>query len=196
MSSHPNRRSRERKSKSPPSTVNPGRSDPEPVEQEGEGSSSISSSQITRLKEETIANYAYFHFRVQCLVEKLKNLDSPEQVILMFTGDEIPHTDQSWCKDCNYLEGILSSFMRRAKHLAGYLVRVKVGSHDEWRDPSNPYRTDPKIRLKAIPTLLVWNSGKRLSGSPIFQVFFQGCWVFSLDQRVNYILITASWGAI
>ena len=117
-------------------------------------SKSKSISRITHLKEESITNYSQFYARIQSLTDKVSHQDTREQLILLFTATEIPGTDQGWCNDCNYLEAILTNFMRRASHLAGYLVRVKVGSLQEWTDISNPYRTDPKIHLKSIPTLV------------------------------------------
>lgn len=38
------------------------------------------------------------------------------------------------------------------------------GFNLSWRNPTNPFKTDKKIRLKDIPTLLIWRTEKVLIG--------------------------------
>ena len=38
------------------------------------------------------------------------------------------------------------------------LVEVPSGHRDQWRDPKNPYRVHPTIKLERIPTLIKWTA--------------------------------------
>jgi hypothetical protein len=50
---------------------------------------------------------------------------------------------------------------------SGILLRVKVGNRDQWKSKDSPFRTDPKLKLTSIPTLVVWDTSKRLSDSQL-----------------------------
>jgi hypothetical protein len=45
----------------------------------------------------------------------------------------------------------------------GYFLRVKVGPRDLWKDKDCPFRTNMKLRLQSIPTLIRWGTVKRLA---------------------------------
>jgi hypothetical protein len=50
------------------------------------------------------------------------------------------------------------------------LVKIGVGSPEEWKDERNPFKTDTRLKLTSIPTLISWNTMKRVSGYQAFQV--------------------------
>jgi len=52
----------------------------------------------------------------------------------------------------------------------GWLLKVRVGSPEEWRNPKNPFKLDRKLDVTSLPTLLAWNTMKRISGSQAFQI--------------------------
>jgi len=55
--------------------------------------------------------------------------------------------------------------MLKKLQLGGFFLKVHAGTRDEWLDPENPFKKDPKIELMSLPTLWVWDSYKKVSGS-------------------------------
>lgn len=124
------------------------------------------------LKTEHIHSYEYFQFRIKELNQKTTSIGSTnEKIIVFFTANDKPgRRSGTWCKDCNYVESLIAKF-KIPKEDGSYLIRVKVGTLEEWKSPTNPYRTDPRIRLTSIPTIVVWNRDYyRLEGEAILDV--------------------------
>jgi len=109
-----------------------------------------------RLKLDYIYSYDCFHYRIEELVHRAKSDGGSERVIVLFTaGDRDPSgKNDTWCNECNYLESLISKFKCPVEQ-PGYLVRVKVGTLEEWMSLSNPYRLDKTIKLKLEKNLLI-----------------------------------------
>ncbi|XP_037088512.1 thioredoxin domain-containing protein 17-like [Pollicipes pollicipes] len=82
-------------------------------------------------------------------------------VFMLFSGAEDPATGHSWCPDCVAAEPVVEKALAAAPDDAVF-VHVSVGSRDFWKDPACVFRTDPRTRLKSVPTLLKLGSPERL----------------------------------
>jgi len=94
-------------------------------------------------------------------MESLKGSKTP--VYLLFCGSKTPD-GQSWCPDCVQAEPVIEECV---KSEAGEftLVHVGVGNRATWKDLSNPFRTDPALKLKCVPTLMRSGKPQRLEES-------------------------------
>ncbi|XP_072163897.1 thioredoxin domain-containing protein 17-like [Diadema setosum] len=91
------------------------------------------------------------------LLEKHK--DKKVQYIL-FCGSK--NSDgASWCPDCVTAEPVVMKCLEAAPENAVFIY-CSVGDRASWKDPNNSYRTHPKLLLKGVPTLLQWNTPKKL----------------------------------
>jgi len=109
------------------------------------------------LKEASVEGFDAFQRKIKELV----GADPNARIFIMFTGN--PESDKgSWCPDCRELEALLLKVLPIVKP-AGTLLRVLVGHRPEWKSPDSPFRTDQKLRLTSIPTLLEWGTVRRLS---------------------------------
>jgi len=86
---------------------------------------------------------------------------SDKDVFLLFSGSLDPATGKSWCPDCVTAEPVIDAAMASAPDDAIF-VHIHVGPRDFWKDPSCVFRTDPRVRLKGVPTLLKLGSQERL----------------------------------
>eukprot|EP01120_Amphizonella_sp_Union-15-10_P010877 TRINITY_DN4510_c0_g1_i1.p1 TRINITY_DN4510_c0_g1~~TRINITY_DN4510_c0_g1_i1.p1 ORF type:complete len:326 (+),score=63.15 TRINITY_DN4510_c0_g1_i1:78-1055(+) len=76
-----------------------------------------------------------------------------ERLFLWFTGT--PDSDgKSWCPDCVAAEPCV--FSRLDKLESGILLECRVDRDKYKGNPDFAYRTDPRIKLAAIPTLIEW----------------------------------------
>lgn len=59
------------------------------------------------------------------------------------------------CSDCVRAEPVI---YKKLEALSGdvALLRVYVGDRPTWRNPQNPWRTDPRFKLTGVPTLIRW----------------------------------------
>ncbi|PSN50253.1 Thioredoxin domain-containing protein 17 [Blattella germanica] len=71
-------------------------------------------------------------------VENLEKGKVDKQVYFLFSGSK-DSTGKSWCPDC-----------------------VKGKLHLKWKDPKCPFRTDKRLMLKSVPTLLKWGHPDKL----------------------------------
>lgn len=39
------------------------------------------------------------------------------------------------------------------------LLRAYVGDRPTWRNPSHPWRVDPRFKVKGVPTFIRWENG-------------------------------------
>jgi len=114
-----------------------------------------------QLIKETVVGYEAFKKRIEELTA------AHQKVVVLFTGSKTDdERRKSWCPDCNDLEDVFKSFKVKFKP-QGFLLTVDVGNRDQWKSPTTPFRTDPKLKLTSIPTLLVWGTQKRLSHEAI-----------------------------
>jgi len=114
-----------------------------------------------KMQELEIEGYENFKGEIPLLE---KDADK-KPLILLFTGSE--NADgHSWCPDCVVLEKTLETFKAK-EGPTGCLVRVKVGPRDYWKDKNCPFRTDAKLKLSSVPTLMAWGTPKRLDGDSV-----------------------------
>ncbi|CAH0604928.1 unnamed protein product [Chrysodeixis includens] len=91
-----------------------------------------------------------------------------KKVIFYFSGTKLDN-GTSWCPDCVEAEPIVKTFMSQLKKdvIFGY---VDVGDRPTWKDMNCPFRTDPRLKLMVIPTIVVWKGVQRLEGSQCTKV--------------------------
>lgn len=95
---------------------------------------------------------------------KLEEIKSG-RIVVLFTGSKLLTTGQSWCPDCVRAEPVVEKVVERKeiKEIDVNFIIVFVGNREIWKDPACAFRTDPKLKLSCIPTLLEYgNKGKRL----------------------------------
>ncbi|CAG7734740.1 unnamed protein product [Allacma fusca] len=116
--------------------------------------------------DENILTYSSFLARLQELEDQ--NSHSLQQIVLVFTASLVSQK-KTWSEDCNLIETAVA-WMSRYLDADCNLMYIRTGTHSEWKDPANPFRTDKRLMLKSLPTITVWNTEKRLAGSRLFNL--------------------------
>ncbi|KAF7108150.1 hypothetical protein CFC21_108678 [Triticum aestivum] len=84
--------------------------------------------------------------------------DGGKLKLLLFLADREPSSSLTWCPDCNVAEPVIYEKLESlGKDVV--LLRAFVGDKPTWRDPTHPWRVDPRFALKGVPTLLRWDKG-------------------------------------
>ncbi|EQC34993.1 hypothetical protein SDRG_07235 [Saprolegnia diclina VS20] len=78
------------------------------------------------------------------------DLDAGPVYILVMSG---MRGGDYWCGDCRNVKAPVAAAFAKAPPTAR-LLEVSVGTPDEWRDVSNPFRTNSLLRINRIPALL------------------------------------------
>jgi hypothetical protein len=79
---------------------------------------------------------------------------------IYFTGAKNSDTGLSWCPDCTRAEPLV---LKVLSGVAGGCVFLEVPIEREvYRQPDFSLRTDSRIQLKCVPTLMKWVRGKAL----------------------------------
>lgn len=78
--------------------------------------------------------------------------------LLLFLADKDPDTNLSWCPDCNAAEPVIYDKIS-ASTTDVAILKAFAGDRSTWRDPSHPWRVDPRFKLKGVPTLVRWKDG-------------------------------------
>ncbi|KAI9253821.1 hypothetical protein BDA99DRAFT_164254 [Phascolomyces articulosus] len=94
-------------------------------------------------------------------VQKIIQEHSP--VFVLFFGNELPETSESWCPDCVIADPRVRKAVLDHAPSNSALIEAPVGLRDEWRSSTNAYRS--RFSLTAIPTLFHWTKngpGERL----------------------------------
>ncbi|KAJ8725883.1 hypothetical protein PYW08_004066 [Mythimna loreyi] len=84
-------------------------------------------------------------------------------ILLSFSGSKLP-SGESWCPDCVEAEPVLKAYLSELTRDIIF-VYVDVGDSVTWKDKACPFRTDPRLKLMVIPTLIRWKGVQRLEGS-------------------------------
>eukprot|EP00897_Mesotaenium_endlicherianum_P010489 jgi/Mesen1/9469/ME000063S08924 len=96
-------------------------------------------------------------------VKAMATLDGKSDVFVLFLGNNLAETGESWCPDCRAADPVISKvFGTSPRNMT--LVRVYVGDKPTWKDPLNPFRSTP-YRVTGVPTLARWESGKIAEGA-------------------------------
>lgn len=89
----------------------------------------------------------------------VKALKSSGLVLCFFAGAE-DAKGNSWCPDCVAAKPVLEDALKKAPQdttlVMCYIERAI------WKDMKNPFRTDEKLKLTCVPTLLKWGTTQRL----------------------------------
>ncbi|KAI5641759.1 hypothetical protein NE865_06063 [Phthorimaea operculella] len=104
-----------------------------------------------------ISNYEEFVSFVDNLPE------GGPKVFFLFSGTK-RENGRSWCISCQLAEPVVNQYLHDLKMniIFGF---VDVGEPAYWRDKDCPFRTDKRLGLMVIPTMIKWKGVKRLEGS-------------------------------
>ncbi|XP_026283399.1 thioredoxin domain-containing protein 17 [Frankliniella occidentalis] len=69
---------------------------------------------------------------------------------------------KSWCPDCVKAEPVVEEVMKTSAASNAHFLHVSVGDRSAWRDPNCSFRTDARLKLTCIPTLLRWGTSEKL----------------------------------
>jgi thiol-disulfide isomerase/thioredoxin len=78
-------------------------------------------------------------------------------VFVLFTGAIKAETGKSWCGDCTRAEPVIEKVMGETTNAC--LVECIV-EREDYRDQQYVYRTDKKIQLACVPTIMNWKNPK------------------------------------
>ena len=87
-----------------------------------------------------------------------KVLEEHSPVFVLFFGNELPETSESWCPDCVIADPRIRKAVLDHAPSTSALIEAPVGLRDEWRSSTNVYRS--RYSLTAIPTLFQWTKVK------------------------------------
>ncbi|GJN28911.1 hypothetical protein PR202_gb17085 [Eleusine coracana subsp. coracana] len=121
--------------------------------------------------------------------ERLFGSDDGKVKLLLFLADREPSSTLTWCPgkiilhtcklfscsqrcyhrthrsamrrgaDCNVAEPVIYKKLEALQGRDAVLLRAYVGDKPTWRNPSHPWRVDPRFQLKGVPTLIRWEKG-------------------------------------
>merc|ERR1711915_85238 len=83
-----------------------------------------------------------------------------DRLFVLFSGSIDAGTGASWCPDCVAADPVVAEALKDADDDL-VLIHCAVGQRGFWKDQSNVFRTDPKLRLKGVPTLLNWHEPEK-----------------------------------
>ncbi|XP_061388991.1 thioredoxin domain-containing protein 17-like [Musca vetustissima] len=92
------------------------------------------------------------------LVGELEQSGKP--IYVLFSGGK-DENGESWCPYCVTAEPVVHEALSKAP-ADSHFIHVIVGERSYWKDPNNPFRKDPKTHLVWVPTLMRWNTQKRV----------------------------------
>lgn len=78
----------------------------------------------------------------------------------LFTGS-LDADGESWCSDCVKADPVVIEGLKSAPE-ATCFITCYVGDRPAWKDPKCPFRSNPDLKLKSIPTLAKLGSPERL----------------------------------
>ncbi|CAL1684858.1 unnamed protein product [Lasius platythorax] len=104
----------------------------------------------------------------ESFLKYVDDLGSAESVYILYTGTKLPDTGESWCPDCVEADPFIERGFETAPEET-QLVIVEVGDRSFWKDRNCPFRTNPITRLKVLPTLIKWDTEKRLEGDQLLK---------------------------
>ncbi|PNF14252.1 Thioredoxin domain-containing protein 17 [Cryptotermes secundus] len=91
------------------------------------------------------------------LIGELETQGKP--VVVYFSGSK-GEDGKSWCSDCVKAMPVVEKAVEDAEDI--HFVYVGVGDRKFWKDPKCPFRTDKRLRLKSVPTLMVWGQSEKV----------------------------------
>ena len=97
---------------------------------------------------------------LQSLYKAIGSIGTKRDIYVLFTGNKTADTGKSWCPDCVAAEPVIEKALKDLDDAV--FVYCHVGDRPTWKDPQNVFRTDPKLRLTGVPTLVKWGTQQRL----------------------------------
>ncbi|KAK7478253.1 hypothetical protein BaRGS_00030511 [Batillaria attramentaria] len=99
-----------------------------------------------------------------------------QKIFALFSGSK-DASGGSWCPDCVTADPVIERNVKTAPENAVF-IHCGVGERAFWKDQSNIFRTDPKLKLKCVPTLLKLGTPQRLeegqcADDNLVQMFFE-----------------------
>lgn len=92
--------------------------------------------------------------------KKALNEHKGKTVFALFSGS-MDSQGKSWCPDCVTADPVIKKCLPSAPDDAVF-IHCGVGDRTFWKDQSNGFRTDPTLKLKCVPTLMMVGKPQRL----------------------------------
>jgi len=93
------------------------------------------------------------------LMETVKQFDgTSKKVFILFCGSKDEATGKSWCPDCVTYEPNVTKAMEECKDEEVVYIYCVVGGRDYWKNQTNEFRTDKRLKLTGVPTLMQWGN--------------------------------------
>jgi len=93
------------------------------------------------------------------LLEKNPECQS-DRVFVLFSGSVDATSGVSWCPDCVAADPVIAAALKQVEDDVVF-VHCAVGQRGFWKDQSNVFRTNSKLKLKGVPTLLSWHEPEK-----------------------------------
>ncbi|ETO18237.1 hypothetical protein RFI_19042 [Reticulomyxa filosa] len=87
------------------------------------------------------------------------------RVWVLFCGTIDEKTGGSWCPDCVEADPVINKCLSKLSDKEwdkSIFIKCYVGDRPFWKDPNCIFRKDKRFSLKAVPTLIEWNTPKKL----------------------------------
>ncbi|XP_078438258.1 thioredoxin superfamily protein [Wolffia australiana] len=97
----------------------------------------------------SVANFAAMFDRFKA--------DRSRKKFLLFLADKDPVSNLSWCPDCNVAEPVIYKKLEATAEEV-VMLRAFVGDRPTWRSAGHPFREDPVLKIKGVPTLILWDN--------------------------------------
>eukprot|EP00045_Choanoeca_perplexa_P000101 m.12994 g.12994 ORF g.12994 m.12994 type:complete len:107 (-) comp10074_c0_seq1:204-524(-) len=88
-------------------------------------------------------------------------MGSDKRVFVLFCGKK-DADGNSWCSDCVKAWPVISKVVNAHAQPTDVFIYVDVGNRDTWKNPANEFRTRPDFKLTGVPTMVEWQSPKKL----------------------------------
>ncbi|XP_003738258.1 thioredoxin domain-containing protein 17 isoform X2 [Galendromus occidentalis] len=96
------------------------------------------------------------------LLTALSTVSDQKKTFIYFIGDRNA-SGESWCPDCRDSDPVVSQALKDLEHLDVSFVTCEVGDKPYWKDPNNGFRNTEKLRISSVPTIIQWNTDRRIS---------------------------------
>ncbi|XP_067624941.1 thioredoxin domain-containing protein 17 isoform X1 [Eurosta solidaginis] len=99
------------------------------------------------------------------LVEKLETSADGQPIHVLFSGGK-DESGQSWCPYCVKAEPVVHEALPKAPEKS-HFIHVDVGERSYWKGPNCPLRTDARLKLVWVPTLMRWKTPIRIDSENV-----------------------------
>lgn len=87
--------------------------------------------------------------------EKMVDYLKGKEIFCFFSGNK-DSNGISWCPDCVISEPIVRQELESLNNSAAVYIYCAVGSREDWKNKNNKFRTDKRLKLTGVPTLMKW----------------------------------------